>query len=119
MTYLRDIQRQKARSAVRGSGIVYESASFAWELLYSSELPQRLFVKVVKSKYVVKATTWFEDVYHFVGFHHTPVVCQSEIADDPQAFFSLRFVINNKTPLLQGLYLLRIDMGCFVYAIGL
>ena len=119
MTYLRDIQRQKARSAVKGSGRDYRPANFARELLYSSELPQRLFVKVVKSKYVVKATTWFEDVYHFVGFHHTPVVCQSEIADDPQAFFSLRFVINSKTPLLQGLYLLRIDMGCFVYAIGL
>ena len=84
----------------------YLNALYSWK----NESTQ-IFVKIIQGYYVLKLTLRLKYMVHLIAFHRFPIISQTEITDDFQAFNCRFLIIKQKSPVFQHCHLVGNTYG--------
>lgn len=71
----------------------------------------QFFVKIIQGYYVLKLTFRLKYMVHFIAFHRFPIISQTKITNDFQAFNCRLLIIKQKSPVFQHFHLVGNTYG--------
>ena len=71
----------------------------------------QFFVKIIQGYYVLKLAFRLKYMVHFIAFHRFPIISQTKITNDFQAFNCRLLIIKQKSPVFQHFHLVDNTYG--------